>query len=257
MIRQARKEDRAAMTALWQECFGDDRQTVDAFFDSPVYGDILPLVYCDKETVVSQLFLIEGEVRDGDKVYPSYYLYAACTSPAYRRKGIMGSLIEAAAQTAKANGKDFVFLKPGSPELYDYYSKHGFVRTRYSCLYTVKKGERKPEPVTGIPVFYSGACCALSACFSEASGGKYRCEHYDGCGYAQYEISGSEIAVSDIDITPGLTEFVDYLLDKNGCEIAAVTLPAPSETDGEPNGMVLSCSGREIPEGVFLNFTLD
>ncbi len=257
MIRRAHESDRETMTALWQESFSDEKRTVDAFFDSPVYGDILPLVYCEEEKVVSQLFLIEGEVRAQADIYPSYYLYAACTSPLYRGRGIMGALIEAAAETARANEKDFIFLKPGSPELYGFYSKHGFVKTRGFEVRTFTAGERNAPVASDVPVFYSHACRVLSSCFADLCEGETRCLYSSKYGYAQYEASGDALNISDIDIGPDTAGFIEYLLETHNSRFASVSLPCRSGGRGEPHGMALSCSGRAIPEGVFLNFTLD
>ena len=245
------------MISLWQTCFGDDKQTVDSFFDSPAYESVIPLVYCENGEIISQLFLIDGEVRDKNLVYPSYYLYAACTAPSYRGRGIMGRLIEAAKETAAANSRDFIFLKPSEEHLYTYYSKFGFVNTCKFQVYDIDYLRNNPLPFDDIPVFYSRACRDFACGFADASGGEFACEFNEEYGFAQYEISDGVLCIIDIDISSGATDYAVFLSEKNNCPQAFVTLPCPGDFSGSKHGMVCSCTGKEIPENVFLNFTLD
>ena len=63
-------------------------------------------------------------VIDGAK-HESFYIYAAATEAANRSKGYMSSLLN---DFIKEYDKSFIFLKPATENLFDYYAKFGFNR---------------------------------------------------------------------------------------------------------------------------------
>lgn len=56
-----------------------------------------------------------------------YYIFAACTHPAFRRRGLMEGLLQTAYTTALEDGMQGVFLRPASADLTRYYMRRGFV----------------------------------------------------------------------------------------------------------------------------------
>ncbi len=123
------------MTAIWHQSFGDENEYIDFFFNRR-----LPL--CDalvseeNGEVVSQLFLMPGNMRISGKIYPSQYIYAAATLPEFRNRGHMAQLIESAKKSAMRSSIDFLALVPGEAGLYNYYSRFGF-----SKVFTYRKAE--------------------------------------------------------------------------------------------------------------------
>lgn len=81
MIRFSLFDDIPAMTALWQEAFGDDESFINAFFKSFYSPQNVPVFVIDGE-IAAMLFLLDGEMSVGGKRYPAYYLYA----PALRNR---------------------------------------------------------------------------------------------------------------------------------------------------------------------------
>lgn len=79
---------------------------------------------------VSMLFLMDCDLISADKITDKitkyYYLYAACTHPDYRGRGIMGKLLKKAENYAEQTGREGIILKPAKPSLFNFYENYGF-----------------------------------------------------------------------------------------------------------------------------------
>ena len=126
MIRFATQNDINGIISLWHEAFGDTEDEI-KFFLNNKFQPQNTLVIEENSAVVSMLFLLEGYMRIKGCDYPSYYLYAACTSKSCRGRGMMAMLLDFAAKTAKSRNFDFICLMPGEKSLFDFYSKHGYL----------------------------------------------------------------------------------------------------------------------------------
>ena len=125
IIRQAYKTDIPAMTEIWVNSFGDSAEYVGRFMDQRLPSSAA-LVLIDEGSVMSQLFLLPGEMSVSKKRLPALYLHAAATRTDGRGRGYMALLIEAAKEYAEKNGYMYIALVPGDDGLYDYYSRFGF-----------------------------------------------------------------------------------------------------------------------------------
>lgn len=125
MIRCSVNNDREGIISLWHESFGDNRKEIEFFLDNKyIPGNT---VVCEENgKIISQLFLLDGEMHINGEDYPSYYLYAACTSKECRGKGIMGKMLEFARNLAYDRGIYFICLMPAEESLYNYYSNFGY-----------------------------------------------------------------------------------------------------------------------------------
>ena len=124
MIEYASHNDMPAIINLWQEAFADSVDYIKFYTDR--HSDPCLLYKYNGETV-AMLYLMSGFVRiDGD-VFPSKYIYAACTARQYRGRGYMSELIQFAFQESKKKGDGFVCLVPGDKSLFEYYSRMGFI----------------------------------------------------------------------------------------------------------------------------------
>lgn len=81
----------------------------------------------EKGQTIAMLFLMDASIVENGVPYDYYYLYAACTHPNYRGRGIMARLLEKAKETAIKNNKLGVFLKPANPPLFNFYAKSSFL----------------------------------------------------------------------------------------------------------------------------------
>ena len=125
MIRFAVKDDFESVTDLWSRVFGDSPDIISKFLDAH-FGDDTLLVYEADGKIAAMFFLLKGDVVISGKEYPSRYLYAACTDPDYRGRGIMAELIETAHQICALKSIDYICLLPAEESLYGYYERFGY-----------------------------------------------------------------------------------------------------------------------------------
>ena len=133
-MREAVYADIPTITENWQSSFGDERESVD-FFVSHRFDKVTTLIFEKDGKIVSQLFLMSVTVCGIE----GYYLYAAATDEKFRGHGIMASLLQYAKETAIKDGKEFIFLVPGTESLYTYYKKHGYERSFKKYTVTVDR----------------------------------------------------------------------------------------------------------------------
>lgn len=103
----------------------DTKEDADFLFEN-VFSHAVSLTKEKDGQTASMLYLMECTVNTKDKALPFYYLYAACTHPKYRGRGLMGALLEDAKKFAEENKKEGIILKPAKPSLFDFYKKYGF-----------------------------------------------------------------------------------------------------------------------------------
>lgn len=123
MISFAEKIDIPHLKKLWQISFGDENEYIDFFFENR-FDEKECIVFKENNVPVSMLFAFDCSLSDGLK---GKYIYAACTLPQCRGKGIMEKLIEYAKEAFINDLKyDFLCLVPASERLFGYYAKFGF-----------------------------------------------------------------------------------------------------------------------------------
>ncbi|MBQ7288632.1 MAG: GNAT family N-acetyltransferase [Clostridia bacterium] len=119
-----------AFLALYLRCFPEDTaQDALQVWQLAKSGKIL-----HHETAgqpVAMLVLLPAVLR-AETPCTLYYIFAACTHPEFRRRGIMDELLHAAYDTAITDGRQGVFLRPANQALAQYYAKRNFaVFSRY------------------------------------------------------------------------------------------------------------------------------
>lgn len=115
-------DDRAQIISLWHSVFGDSPDEIVFFLENCVHKRCLGCF--DGDRLVSMMFLVDCEYC-GKK---GKYIYAVCTLPEFRRRGLCGELIN----TAKSFGFDFLWLIPANDRLFKYYGRFGFKKKLYS-----------------------------------------------------------------------------------------------------------------------------
>ena len=178
MIRLSDKKDINSIIQLWSECFGDTEADVRFFLDN-CYIETNTLIYEVNGEIASMLFLLEGDMSVEGIDYPSYYLYAACTSEKYRGKGLMAELLSFAKTVAAERKKSFICLRPAEESLFDFYEKHG-----YKTVFYIKRAEYIIKDLSDIvsdkPVFTSVNRDEIrNSAFSSLSFFKWRKESVD------------------------------------------------------------------------------
>ena len=124
-FKHATKEMKPYLINAICECFGDQKEIVNYFFDNKFSTD--NCFVCVKDgAVAASLHTMEQKLILNEKIYKSSYIYAACTLPQYRNQGYMKKLLKYTEDCLKAKGNCFAFLVPGSLGLVNFYQKAGY-----------------------------------------------------------------------------------------------------------------------------------
>ena len=126
MIEFANVNDIDSIIQLWKTCFGDNDKYIKNFIVNRMTSENC-LVYRKNQDIISMMFLLSGEIKIAHSYFKSLYIYAACTVPEQRGKGIMAQIIKAAEKIARNNDIDYICLAPATESLFQYYSKFGFI----------------------------------------------------------------------------------------------------------------------------------
>lgn len=126
------------MMVLWKNTFHDSNYYLNLVFDTYFSYDNAFTVY-DGKNLIAALLGVEYEFqapdeREGTKKFKGMYLCGLATHPDYRRKGIMGQLMEDVERIAKARGYIITFLIPADFHLREYYRKKGYVTSSYKRI---------------------------------------------------------------------------------------------------------------------------
>ena len=157
-LRPAYPSDRAAMTALWQQVFGDSEATITGFYEAfprcraavaeNEVGALVSIVH-----VLPQTLTVE------DQTIPAAYLYAVATRPDYRGRGLASTLIRFTEALLERLDYRCAVLVPAEPSLFGYYARLGYTtaflrnHTPFPCDYTYLQqayGVKFYETQTGI-----------------------------------------------------------------------------------------------------------
>lgn len=274
MIRFARKSDFADVSALWRNVFGDEEEIINKFLSVHFEADNT-VVYEDSGDIKAMFFLLSGESVIEGKRYPSRYLYAACTAPEYRGRGIMSDMIDFARNASAESGYDYICLLPAEESLYGYYERFGF-----KALYGVRRTNYFPDVNNVISQYNSSAdlyalrennlkninrfaWCKKSVDFAEYFNKYYGGDCFKTCkGYALYGKNDEILAVKEIACQNKDEEILlNSLAEINDKKEMQVLLPCNDEA-AEKHGMILPLN--EVAESVFtqdmkfyLGLTLD
>lgn len=107
---------------LWMQIFGDSESYIRSFYNSfdtvgNVFTEYDGNILCG---MVNRVPIKYGRHNGG-------YIYAACTHPDYRGKGIFRKLLSQAE-----SDMPFIMLIPAEPNLYEMYRKLGYNKTAYT-----------------------------------------------------------------------------------------------------------------------------
>lgn len=130
MIRKAATGDESKLKRIWMEVFMLENQNSDPLFGEPVNLENILVDEEDGDVVAMLVMSPYDAIIAGHGVH-GCYLHSLATLFDYRGRGIMGSMIRAAAEYAKASGYQELFLIPAEGELIPYYEKRGFTKKYY------------------------------------------------------------------------------------------------------------------------------
>lgn len=265
MIRLSTEKDIDGIIAVWHEAFGDSEEDIRFFLDRK-YIPENTVIYEDNGNVESVLFLLEGNMSINGKGYPSYYLYAACTSKKSRGKGIMGKMLEYSKNLAKGRGIEFICLRPGEKSLFDYYEKHGYKTVFYSKKLTVTpENKRSGTSSQAKPYDYfkwDDEAVRFAVDHNKHFGGD---DISDYNGNLLYTTFDDYVYVKDYAFTSNkILYYSTMLMSSNSLYKVVFNLPCVFPTDigeyvVEPDGMAISCGDIDVNSIIngFLGLTLE
>lgn len=119
LLRAATAQDTEDIVRIWRDCFGDPPALISELL---MRADLLTgAVVAEADGGVrSAMFRFENLFFGENK---AAYLYALCTAPAYRGRGLGRAVNRAIAEKCFENGAEIVFLSPADGALADWYAK--------------------------------------------------------------------------------------------------------------------------------------
>lgn len=153
-VRFPLESDYENLKALWKTSFDDGKESLDFFFENTVSPHRVLAVF-DSDKPVSALYMLESEILIYNRTYSAYYIYAVCTHPDYRGKGLMKILFEELLKVAKNRNIDYLFLVPEEEYLFKIYEKIGFTTGfSYSKEQVFKKDYNITQKIKNIKLTY-------------------------------------------------------------------------------------------------------
>lgn len=130
--RDMREGDTDSLVPLWCECFGDDMATARDFYRCcGVHG----VVAEEEGNIVSMINIVDCEMKLDGRMISGGFVYAACTDPAMRGRGVFRELNAYAEKYMKAQGMEFLMLIPAHDGLFPMYRSLGYINEAYSAEY--------------------------------------------------------------------------------------------------------------------------
>ncbi len=251
----AKKSDLPALTRLWQRCFGDEPKEIEGFW-SATFDRILVYTAREGNTIASMACVLPTQYVDEEgESHSCGYIYAVCTDPLQRGKGLCKGLME---YIHKHCNLSYTALVPAEESLFAFYERLGYHSCFYHREYTVtpKKGGKirlaSPEVYRSIrELQLYDNFLSYEEFLLPCAGQLYRIETEDGlycgCGYRK------DKTLYLRELLPDSPEVASALCAYLGCEKAVV------RTMGEdkPFGMLRSLKGGPLPETAYLGLALD
>ncbi len=212
---------------------GETEKSADSFVSS-FFGDCFFIQKDGK--IISQLFVIDAELNGG----AVGYIYAAATDKAYRKQGLMQSLIEKAKSYYSA-----LALRPASEELYSYYEKFGFKTAFYNKVINSIETEKiiDVRKITDLGEFVqirnsllpsdSLNLCQKALRFVLE---QYVVYAYEGKCLAVFYKDGDMLSIRELLCDGHYDEFINSLLKIESCQKFVAYMP--SESAQTKGGMI-------------------
>ncbi len=134
----------SGLRGLWQQAFGDTKETLDAFFAAGFSPQRCNYTCLDGRPV-SALYWFDCSL-DGRKLA---YLYAVATEESHRGRGLAHRLIEDTHRLLAKQGYAGALLVPGEPDLFSFYEALGY-RTATTVTEFVCQWADQPAAITRV-----------------------------------------------------------------------------------------------------------
>ncbi len=124
-VRHPRVDEYEALKRLWLKNFDDAPSVVERFFENAVTPENVVAAFSG-DIAVSVLYTVEGTITNNGADYKGLYIYAVCTDPDFRGRGLMRKCFDFLFEISKERGVDYFFLVPAEKNLFTMYEKLGF-----------------------------------------------------------------------------------------------------------------------------------
>lgn len=267
LLREYRPGDRAALTALWRQVFGDPESVVAAFFDAlPGLG--VGAVAVNEGRPVAAAYVLDALslVDAAGRQRRCGYLYAVAVDPEHRHQGLGAKLSRKAADMALNRGAEFICTLPAEPSLYAWYEeilglhcalhRQQFTVTARPCwpaerLCPEDYLVRREALLAGLPHLCPAPAVIAFAgqFFSLFGGGLYAC----GGGLCATYVDDDRVLIRELIAPEGVAEedVAAALCAALGCREGQYVLPT---ADGEP---YLSAPAGLLPPDCVWNLSFD
>ena len=131
----AAARDVPALAALWQTCFGDPASDSEPILTHPKIRTFA--AYVDGKPASMLCALPATLVDDGGGETPCAYLYAVCTHPERRGRGLSRGLLAYAEEALRRAGFGCAALCPATESLFEFYRKSGYQTVFYQKKYEI------------------------------------------------------------------------------------------------------------------------
>ena len=251
----AKKSDLPALTKLWATCFGDDPGEIQGFW-SATFDRIQVYTAAEGNKILAMTCVIPTHFVDEEgEAHSCGYIYAVCTDPKARGRGICRSLMEYIHKTC---GFAYTALVPAEPDLFTFYAKLGYQTAFYNNQYTVKPIKSgKIRPAT--PEVYRSIrelqlydnFLSYEEYLLPCAGQLYRIETEDGlyCGCCYKKDDTLLIR----ELLPDSPEAASALCAHLNCKTAIVRTMG----EAKPFGMLKALKGGSVPDCGYLGLAFD
>lgn len=198
---------------------------------------------------------------------PCAYLYAVCTAPTHREKGLCRRLMAYAETQEAARGAVFAALVPSGEALFRFYGGMGYRTAFFHREYTVHAapqdgdvrsigpkdyGKLRESHLSGRFLSYRPEILVWQQALSRRTGAELYQVETDGvrcCAAA--ERTGPHLLLKEL--LPDVPAAARLLAARLGCATATVR----TEGTGRPFGMIKALSGLPAPDRAYLGLAFD
>lgn len=250
-----KKADLPALTKLWQQCFGDEPKEIEGFWAAAFAHIQVYMAQEGKKPVAMACVLPTQLIDEEGESHSCGYVYAVCTAPEHRGKGLCKGLME---YIHKHCGFQYAALVPAEESLFPFYEKLGYQTSFYHKEYTVlpqkcaKIRPASPEVYRSIrELQLYDSFLSYDEYYLPCAGKLYRIETEDGLYCACAYEKGSELQIREL--LPDSPQAAAALCAYLGCEKGTI------RTMGEdkPFGMLRSLKNGALPKAAYLGLALD
>lgn len=142
-----------ALKSLWATVFKDGEQVIDSFFENTQENINTICAFCEGKPV-SMLFAVESEILCRGESYSACYVYAVCTHPDHRGKGLMKKTMSFLETVARDRGASYLYLVPAEESLFSLYGTLGYQTAFFYDEIVVNAPQTPAESIFSFGVDY-------------------------------------------------------------------------------------------------------